>query len=160
MSRNIQAESCKNFEYDESGLGRMGYGCFVCLNYKGRGLGGVGDKKRECLGDCPSFAYAAKLRKDEKLRLEKYLAQGKQIAEEKHEKDGKSHVVSVIFSEWKDYLFGHKIHHERWLSLVVDDTREAGGKLGVGNQLYLAEFRWPPIKQKQQQNDSKGQKEA
>ena len=149
MSRNIQAESCKNFEYDESGLGRMGYGCKVCLNYKGH----------ECMGDCPSFAYAAKLRKDEKVRLEKYIAQGKQIAEEKHAKDGKSHVVSVIFSEWKDYFFGHKIHHERWLSLVVDDTREAGGKLGVGNQLYLAEFRWPPIEQKQQQND-KEKKEA
>ena len=93
------------------------------------------------------------------MRLEKYLAHGKQIAEEKHAKDGKSHVVSVIFSEWKDYFFGHKIHHERWLSLVVDDTREAGGKLGVGNQLYLAEFRWPPIEQKQQQND-KEKKEA
>lgn len=50
-------------------------------------------------------------------------------------------------------------HHERWLSLVVDDTREAGVKLGFGNQLYLAEFRWPPIEQKQQQND-KGTKEA
>ena len=149
MSRNIQAESCKNFEYDESGLGRMGYGCKVCLNYNGH----------ECMGDCPSFAYSAKLRKDEKVRLEKYIAQGKQIAEEKHEKDGKSHVVSVIFSEWKDYFFGHKIHHERWLSLVVDDTREAGGKLGVGNQLFLAEFRWPPIEQKQQQND-KEKKEA
>ena len=85
MSRNIQAESCKNFEYDESGLGRMGYGCLVCLNYKGRGLGRLGDKERECLGDCPSFAYSAKLRKDEKLRLEKYLAQGKQIAEEKQD---------------------------------------------------------------------------
>lgn len=149
MSRNIQAESCKNFEYDESGLGRMGYGCKVCLNYNGH----------ECMGDCPSFAYSAKLRKDEKVRLEKYIAQGKQIAEDKYAKDGKSHVVSVIFSEWKDYFFGHKIHHERWLSLVVDDTREAGGKLGVGNQLFLAEFRWPPIEQKQQQND-KEKKEA
>lgn len=142
MSINIQSLSCKNFEYDESGLGRMGYGCKVCLNYKGHSL----------LGDCPSFAYSAKLHKDEKSLLEKYIEKGKNIAENKHAIDGKSHRISVLFSEWTEYLFGHKLHNQRWLTLIVDDMREAGGKCGVGNTLFLADFTWPKIQQNPPQN--------
>ena len=52
-------------------------------------------------------------------------------------KDGARHIVSVILSDWSDYLFGHRISQHQWLSAVVDDKRVLGGKLGVGDQETL-----------------------
>jgi len=52
-------------------------------------------------------------------------------------KDGARHIVSVILSDWSDYLFGHRISQNQWLSAVVDDERVLGGKLGVGDQETL-----------------------
>lgn len=51
--------------------------------------------------------------------------------------DGKSHDVTVILSDWSDYLFGHRISRNQWLSATVDDERVLGGKLGVGTQSVL-----------------------
>ena len=51
--------------------------------------------------------------------------------------DGKNHLVEVRLSDWDEYLFGHKIRKHQWLSGIVDDTREFGGKLGLGKQTVL-----------------------
>lgn len=63
---------------------------------------------------------------------------GSEIAHNK--KDGKAHRVRVIFSQWDEYLFGSKLKRHEWISLVVDDTREDGGKLGVGKQWVVCDF--------------------
>lgn len=52
-------------------------------------------------------------------------------------RDGRKHDVTVILSDWSDYLFGHRIFRNQWLSATVDDERVLGGKLGVGNQSVL-----------------------
>ena len=53
--------------------------------------------------------------------------------------DGKNHEVEVIRSVWDEYdVFGRKKKFTHvWLSSVVDDTRVAGGKLGLGKQTVL-----------------------
>lgn len=57
------------------------------------------------------------------------------IATQKH--DGQNHDVYVVLSEWVEQrTAGSGIRH-CFLSGVVDDTRELGVKLGVGNQTVL-----------------------
>ena len=67
---------------------------------------------------------------------EKWISEGKSIAERKHKEDGKQHRVMLIESHWNGY---------NWPSLVVDDRREMGGKLGLGKQYHLADFMWPEV---------------
>ena len=69
------------------------------------------------------------LRKREIARAADMLVKGIGIAQGKN--DGKSHRVKVIFSEYSGEF------KMRALSLVVDDRREYGEKLGVGTQTVL-----------------------
>ena len=62
----------------------------------------------------------------------------KRLVESKQ--DGKKHRIQIILSEWAEYLCGQLLHRNRWLSAVVDDMREFGGKLGVGSQTKLCDF--------------------
>ena len=78
-------------------------------------------------------------------RIRDYAEEGKKIVDEKH--DGKKHRVQVILSKWDEYLFGTKMQSRGWLSLVVDDRREDGGKLGVGVQTVVCDFEWESFKQ-------------
>jgi len=72
-----------------------------------------------------------------------FAKKGKRIVDEKH--DGKTHRVRIILSTWDEYLFGKKLRRDQWLSLLVDDVREAGGKLGVGRQCVVCEFEWESL---------------
>lgn len=65
----------------------------------------------------------------------KMFAEAVNIATSRH--DGQNHVVTVILSDWSDYLFGHRISRNQWLSATVDNERVLGGKLGVGTQTEL-----------------------
>ncbi|MBO7685715.1 MAG: hypothetical protein J6V72_04990 [Kiritimatiellae bacterium] len=76
-------------------------------------------------------------------QIRNYAEKGKRIVDEKH--DGKTHQIRIILSIWDEYLFGSKLRHSEWLSLVVDDTREWGGKLGVGRQCVVCEFEWESL---------------
>ena len=76
----------------------------------------------------------------ESKRLEE---EGRRLATQKHQQDGKPHRVLVIESHWQGWFFGAMIRNCKWLSLVVDDVREAGSKLGVGTQKVRADF-WVP----------------
>ena len=73
-------------------------------------------------------------------RIRDYAEDGKKIVDEKH--DGKVHRIQVIFSKRDEYLFGTKLRSHGWLSLVVDNIREGGGKLGVGVQTVVCDFEW------------------
>lgn len=68
---------------------------------------------------------------------------GRRLAMQKHRQDGKSHRVRVIESHWQVWSFGAMIRNCKWLSLCVDDVREASGKLGVGVQKVRVDF-WVP----------------
>ena len=76
-------------------------------------------------------------------QIRNYAEKGKRIVDEKH--DGKPHHIRIILSIWDEYLFGSKLRHSEWLSLLVDDVREAGGKLGVGRQCVVCEFKWESL---------------
>ena len=76
-------------------------------------------------------------------QIRDYAEKGKRIVDEKH--DGKPHQIRIILSIWDEYLFGSKLWHSEWLSLLVDDVREAGGKLGVGRQCVVCEFEWESL---------------
>ena len=84
-------------------------------------------------------------------RLDKFMLRqirdfartGKKIVDEKH--DGKMHTIQIILSQWDEYILGIIKKHHEWLSLVVDDTRERGGKLGVGKQTVLLSFEWESL---------------
>lgn len=69
------------------------------------------------------------LKKNEIINATKMFVKGIAVAQGKN--DGKSHRVKVIFSEHSGEF------RMRALSLVVDDMREAGMKLGVGSQTVL-----------------------
>ena len=55
------------------------------------------------------------------------------------------YVNQIILSQWDDYILGITKQRHEWLSLVVDDTRERGGKLGVGKQTVLLSFEWESL---------------
>ena len=55
--------------------------------------------------------------------------------------DNKVHTIKIIFSRWDEYLFGRKLRRHEWMTLVVDDMREDGGKLGVGEQWTVCEVK-------------------
>jgi hypothetical protein len=76
-------------------------------------------------------------------QIHKYAEEGKRIVDAKQ--DGKMHHIKIIASMWDEFLFGGRLKHHEWLSLVVDDTREGGGKLGVGSQCVICEFDWESI---------------
>jgi len=76
-------------------------------------------------------------------QIRNYAEEGKRIVDEKH--DGKPHQIRIILSIWDEYLFGSKIKHFEWLSLLVDDVREGGDKLGVGLQCVVCEFEWESL---------------
>lgn len=84
-----------------------------------------------------------KLDKFTLAQIRNYAEKGKRIVDEKH--DGKTHRVRIILSTWDEYLFGKKLRRDQWLSLIVDDVREAGGKLGVGRQCVVCEFEWKSL---------------
>ena len=69
--------------------------------------------------------------------------EGRRLAMQKHQQDGKPHRVRVIESHWQEWLLGAMTRNCKWLSLCVDDVREDGGKLGVGTQKVRADF-WVP----------------
>lgn len=71
-------------------------------------------------------------------RIRDYAQKGREIA--KNKRDGATHTVMVYASVWDEYMFGGLIHHHEWLSLIVDDFREDGGKMGVGTQYLLCKF--------------------
>ena len=75
--------------------------------------------------------------------IRRYAKQGKQVVDAKH--DGKTHHVQIIISMCDEYILGITKKHYEWVSLVVDDTREAGGKLGVGTQCVVCEFDWESL---------------
>lgn len=75
--------------------------------------------------------------------IHNFAQKGKRIVDEKH--DGKTHRVRIILSTWDEYLFGKKLRRDQWLSLLVDDVREGGGKLGVGRQCVVCEFEWESL---------------
>ena len=75
--------------------------------------------------------------------IHKAAEEGKRIIDAKH--DGKIHHVQIIISMWDEYIFGITKKHHEWLSLVVDDRREGGGKLGVGTQCVVCEFDWESL---------------
>ena len=70
--------------------------------------------------------------------LRDMLRKAKSLVESKQ--DGKKHRIQVILSEWREYFYGTLLHKAKWLSCVVDDMREFGGKLGVGSQTKLCDF--------------------
>lgn len=69
------------------------------------------------------------LKKSEIIGASKMLVKG--IVDAQGMNDGKSHRVRVIFSQYSGEF------RMRALSLVVDDRRVDGMKLGVGNQTVL-----------------------
>lgn len=83
--------------------------------------------------------------------IHKYACEGKRIVDAKH--DGKMHHVQIIISMWDEYFFCTKKHHE-WVSMIVDDTREAGGKLGVGTQCVVCEFDWESFHEQKEANNA------
>lgn len=74
----------------------------------------------------------------EEWRGLRMFAKGVEIATNKA--DGAVHHVEVTCSQWE---------RSKWLSLIVDDMREDGGKLGVGSQssVYKAEVFAPKTKE-------------
>lgn len=76
-------------------------------------------------------------------QIRDFAETGKKIVDEKH--DGKMHTIQIIHSQWDEYILGITTRHHEWLSLVVDDTRERGGKLGVGKQTVLLSFEWESL---------------
>ena len=57
------------------------------------------------------------------------------IATKKH--DGQNHDVYVVMSEWVEKITAGRGIRHRFLTGVVDNTRELGVKLGVGEQTVL-----------------------
>ena len=84
-----------------------------------------------------------KLDKFTLAQIRNYAEKGKRIVDDKH--DGKMHQIRIILSIWDGYLFESKLRHSQWLSLIVDDTWECGGKLGVGRLCVVCEFEWESL---------------
>ena len=77
-------------------------------------------------------------------KAHRFFDEGKRKVEEKH--DGKAHEIQVIFSRWDQYFFGAKLNRCEWMTLVVDNYRERGKKLGVGRQWTVCKAkRFSPI---------------
>lgn len=54
-----------------------------------------------------------------------------------NKKDGRNHDVYVVMSEWVEKRTAGSGTRHRFLSGVVDETRELGVKLGVGEQTVM-----------------------
>lgn len=78
-----------------------------------------------------------KSRKDEQIENDSAVMFAKLCNIATNKKDGRNHDVYVVMSEWTEQrTSGSGIRH-RFLSGVVDETRELGVKLGVGEQTVM-----------------------
>ena len=117
----------------------------VCISFGKDAMPLYDIKSNEVFSCCGMFRlaggniYLNKSKKEipylDKYWLEKahrYYKKGEKIITSLN--DHKVHTITIIFSRWDEYLFGRKLRQHEWMTLVVDDMREEGGKLGVGKQ--------------------------